>query len=80
MLRSLLVVDLAGTIAFAGVSARLQRASSLVRAAGPFALGLGVASLGWNTTWVLALAAFAVAASHYAAITSDPSSAHAQAR
>lgn len=59
VLRSLLVVDLAGTTAFAGVSARLQRASSLVRAAGPFALGLGVASLGWNTTWVLALAAFA---------------------
>jgi predicted MFS family arabinose efflux permease len=70
VLRSLLVVDLAGTIAFAGVSAGLQRASSLVRAAGPFAIGLGVASLGWNTTWVLAQAAFAVAASHYAAITS----------
>jgi hypothetical protein len=65
VLRPLLVVELVGAGPFAAVSARLQRATTVARAAAPFALGTGVAAFGWRPTWVVALTAFAIAAERY---------------
>lgn len=68
MLRPLLVVELVGSGPFAAVSARLQRTTTLARAAAPLALGAAVAAFGWPIAWALSLVAFAVAAERYVAI------------
>lgn len=50
VLRPLLVVDLVGIDAFAATNARIQRAASLTRAAGPAAVGIGATTIGWPLT------------------------------
>jgi predicted MFS family arabinose efflux permease len=71
VLRPLLVVDLVGGDAFAFTNARLQRAASLSRAAGPAAVGLGATTVGWPVTWTLTLGLFVVAADRYRRIADD---------
>jgi MFS family permease len=65
VLRPLLVVDLVGPRAFAAVNARLQRSTTISRAAAPFALGAGVTAVGWRVSWLVAIAAFGAAAERY---------------
>ena len=65
VLRPLLVVELVGPGPYAAVSAHLQRATTLARAGAPFAIGLGATTIGWSTTWILALSAFGIAALQY---------------
>ena len=65
VLRPLIVVDLVGPGPFAQVNARLQRSTTLSRAASPFIVGAGAATLGWGPTWSLTLVCFAVAAERY---------------
>jgi predicted MFS family arabinose efflux permease len=66
VVRSLLVVDLAGVDAFATVNARLARVGAFARAGGPAALGAAVAPLGWTASWLMILTGYAVAAERYA--------------
>jgi MFS family permease len=68
VLRPLIVVDLVGPSPFAATNARIQRTSTIARAAAPLVLGLAVSALGWSVAWLLSLAAFAIAAERYAAI------------
>ncbi|HEY8547041.1 MAG TPA: MFS transporter [Acidimicrobiales bacterium] len=68
ILRPLLVVDLVGPGPFAAVNARLQRTTTVARAAAPLALGGLVAVVGWSLGWLVMLAAFGVAAARYAAL------------
>ena len=68
VLRPLLVVELVGAAPFAATNARLQRASTLARAAAPLVLGLAVSALGWSLAWSVCLAAFALAAERYIAL------------
>jgi predicted MFS family arabinose efflux permease len=68
VLRPLLVVDLVGAAPFAATNARIQRASTLARAAAPLALGLAVTALGWSIAWAGCLSAFAMSAERYAAL------------
>jgi MFS family permease len=70
VLRPLLVVDLVGADAFAATNARIQRAAGLARAAGPAAVGIGAATIGWAPTWAFTLGLFIVAADRYRRI--DP--------
>ncbi|MEA3075446.1 MAG: hypothetical protein QOF60_354 [Actinomycetota bacterium] len=69
VLRPLLVVELVGPAPFAAVNARLQRATTLARAAAPFVLGAAVAATNWPTAWALALVAFVLAAERYLALS-----------
>jgi hypothetical protein len=65
VLRPLLVVELVGPGPFAAISAHLQRATTIPRAGSPLAIGAGAAVAGWPITWVVAIAAFGVAAVGY---------------
>ena len=57
-----------GAAPFAATNARIQRASTLARAAAPLALGLAVTALGWSIAWAGCLSAFAMSAERYAAL------------
>lgn len=72
VLRPLLIVEIVGAGPFAAVSARLQLTTTAVRAAAPFALGAGVAAIGWRPSWALAIGAFAVAAERYWRLGAEP--------
>ncbi|HEX7132853.1 MAG TPA: MFS transporter [Iamia sp.] len=65
VLRPLLVAEGVGVDHFAAVSASVQRSAAPARALAPFALGAGVAVLGWTATWLLFLVAFGIAADRY---------------
>ncbi len=68
VLRPLIVVELVGAAPFAATNARLQRASTVARAAAPLALGVAATGLGWPAAWVGCLTAFAVAGERYVAL------------
>ena len=68
VLRPLIVVDLVGAGPFAATSARIQRASTLARAAAPLALGVAATLVGWTVAWAGCLAAFAAAGERYVAV------------
>ncbi|MDF2733094.1 MAG: Integral rane transport protein [Desertimonas sp.] len=68
VLRPLLVVDLVGAGPFAATNARIQRASTLARAAAPLALGIAVTAVGWSLAWGGCLVLFALAAERYMAL------------
>ncbi|MGH9133196.1 MAG: hypothetical protein ACRDZZ_04610, partial [Ilumatobacteraceae bacterium] len=68
VLRPLIVVELVGAGPFAATSARIQRATTLARAAAPLLVGVAVSTLGWNIAWIACLAAFAVAGERYVAL------------
>ena len=70
VLRPLLIVELVGAAPFAAVSARLQRATTVARAAAPFVLGGLVSVAGWPVAWAVSLTAFGVAAERYLALES----------
>jgi predicted MFS family arabinose efflux permease len=65
VLRPLIVVELVGAAAFSATNARIQRASTLARAASPLVLGVAATSLGWPIAWAMCLLAFAVAGGRY---------------
>jgi hypothetical protein len=54
--------------AVAATNARIQRASTLARAAAPLVLGIAATALGWPLAWAGCLAAFAAAGERYAAL------------
>ena len=68
VLRPLIVVDLVGAAPFAATNARIQRASTLARAAAPLLLGVAATALGWPIAWAGCVAAFAVAGERYLAL------------
>ena len=68
VLRPLIVVDLVGAAPFAATNARIQRASTLARAAAPLVLGVAATAFGWPIAWAGCLAAFAVAGERYVAL------------
>lgn len=68
VLRPLIVVDLVGAGPFAATSARIQRATTLARAASPLALGVAVTTFGWTVAWAVCLLAFALAGERYVAL------------
>jgi predicted MFS family arabinose efflux permease len=68
VLRPLIVVDLVGAAPFAATNARLQRATTLARAAAPLLLGLAATAFGWPVAWAGCLAAFAAAGERYLAL------------
>lgn len=68
VLRPLIVVELVGASPFAATNARLQRASTVARAAAPFALGVAATAFGWPIAWAVCLVAFAFAAERYVAL------------
>ncbi len=68
VLRPLIVVDLVGAAPFAATNARIQRASTLARAAAPLVLGVAATAFGWPIAWAGCLAAFAVAGERYLAL------------
>lgn len=68
VLRPLIIVDLVGAGPFAATSARIQRATTLTRAASPLALGVAVTTLGWTVAWIACLAAFVLAGERYLAL------------
>ena len=65
VLRPLIVVDLVGAAPFAATNARIQRASTLARAAAPLVLGVAATAFGWPIAWAGCLAAFAFAGERY---------------
>jgi predicted MFS family arabinose efflux permease len=68
VLRPLIVVELVGAAPFAATSARIQRASTVARAAAPLVLGITATALGWPLAWAGCLAAFAAAGERYLAL------------
>jgi predicted MFS family arabinose efflux permease len=68
VLRPLIVVELVGAGPFAATNARIQRATTLTRAASPLLLGVAVTTLGWTAAWTACLVAFAVAGERYLAL------------
>ena len=64
----LIVVDLVGAARFAATNARIQRASTLARAAAPLLLGVAATAFGWPIAWAGCVAAFAVAGERYLAL------------
>lgn len=68
VLRPMLVVELVGPAPFAATSARIQRATTLTRAAPPLAFGTVVSALGWSVAWVCCLLAFVLAGERYVAL------------
>ncbi|HZB40396.1 MAG TPA: MFS transporter [Ilumatobacter sp.] len=68
VLRPLIVVELVGAAPFAATSARIQRASTLARAAAPLVLGVAATAFGWPIAWAGCLAAFGVAGERYLAL------------
>jgi MFS family permease len=72
VLRPLIVVDLVGAAPFAATNARLQRATTLARAAAPLLLGLAATAFGWPVAWAGCLAAFAAAGERYLALGRAP--------
>ena len=68
VLRPLIVVELVGAAPFAATNARIQRASTVARAAAPLVLGVAATALGWPIAWAGCLAAFAVAGERYIAL------------
>ena len=68
VLRPLIVVDLVGAAPFAATNARIQRASTLARAAAPLLLGVAATAFGWPIAWAGCVAAFAVAGERYLAL------------
>jgi predicted MFS family arabinose efflux permease len=68
VLRPLIVVELVGAGPFAATSARIQRATTITRAASPLALGVAVSTLGWTTAWIACLVAFVLAGERYVAL------------
>ena len=63
VLRPLIVVELVGAAPFAATNARIQRASTIARAAAPLVLGIAATAFGWPIAWAGCLAAFAPPAS-----------------
>lgn len=68
VLRPLIVVELVGAAPFAATNARIQRASTVARAAAPLVLGVAASALGWPIAWAGCLVAFAVAGERYVAL------------
>ncbi len=68
VLRPLIVVDLVGAAPFAATNARIQRASTLARAAAPLLLGVAATAFGWPIAWAGCVTAFAVAGERYLAL------------
>jgi predicted MFS family arabinose efflux permease len=68
VLRPLIVVELVGAAPFAATNARIQRASTVARAAAPLVLGVAATALGWRIAWAGCLLAFAVAGERYIAL------------
>jgi predicted MFS family arabinose efflux permease len=68
VLRPLIVVELVGAAPFAATNARIQRASTLARAAAPFVLGVAATAVGWPIAWAGCLVAFALAGERYVAL------------
>jgi predicted MFS family arabinose efflux permease len=68
VLRPLIVVELVGAAPFAATNARIQRASTVARAAAPLVLGATATALGWPVAWAGCLVAFAIAGERYVAL------------
>ena len=68
VLRPLIVVDLVGAAPFAATNARIQRTSTLARAAAPLLLGAAATTIGWSIAWTGCLVAFAVSGQRYVAL------------
>jgi hypothetical protein len=68
VLRPLIVIDLVGAGPFAATNARIQRASTLARAAAPLLLGVAATVFGWPLAWAGCLVAFGVAGERYVAL------------
>lgn len=68
VLRPLIVVELVGAGPFAATNARIQRNSTVARAAAPLALGVAATLLGWAAAWTVCLVAFGIAGERYAAL------------
>jgi predicted MFS family arabinose efflux permease len=68
VLRPLIVVELVGAAPFAATNARIQRASTVARAAAPLLLGVAATAFGWPTAWAGCLIVFAVAGERYVAL------------
>jgi MFS family permease len=68
VLRPLIVVDLVGAAPFAATNARIQRTSTVARAAAPLALGVAATALGWPSAWIGCLIAYAIAGERYVAL------------
>ena len=68
VLRPLIVVELVGPGPFAATNARIQRATTLTRAASPLALGVVVSTLGWTAAWIACLVGFVLAGERYLAL------------
>ena len=68
VLRPLIVVELVGAAPFAATNARIQRASTLARAAAPLVLGVAATAVGWPVAWAGCLVAFALAGERYIAL------------
>jgi predicted MFS family arabinose efflux permease len=65
VLRPMIVVQLVGAGPFAATNGRIQRASTIARAAAPLLLGVAATTVGWPIAWVGCLAAFAAAGERY---------------
>ena len=68
VLRPLIVVQLVGAGPFAATNGRIQRASTIARAAAPLLLGVAATTFGWPIAWAACLAAFAAAGERYVAL------------
>lgn len=68
VLRPLIVVELVGAGPFAATNARIQRTTTLARAAAPLALGAAVSTVGWTVGWSVCLLAFLLAGERYLAL------------
>jgi hypothetical protein len=68
VLRPLIVVHLVGAGPFAATNGRIQRASTVARAAAPLLLGVAATFFGWPIAWAGCLAAFAAAGERYVAL------------